>query len=411
MLYYFKFKNFKSYKDETILDMRAVNTNEFEESLLCDTKGEKILPVAVLYGPNGGGKSGVLEALVFLVSIIIRPKLFFKLNNKEKLSNPLFSFLIEYSPYLFDEESKNNPTEFEVLFGNEKTEFKYGISLLNNKIIEEYLYIRDFGTKKPTKIFERKNNEIDLGDVLKKEKVSIQVNEEVPYLSNLSIFTNIEIVESTMNWFENVLALNYANSNIENKMNVRILEDGKYKNRILKLLENMDIDVSDYRIEKVPSENEESANKIKLILKHNNYELNLKQESEGTKKLFNLLPFIIDILARGGVAIIDELSSKLHPKLIEYTIKLFKNKNINNKNAQLIFSSHDLTTMNRDVFRRDEIWFACKNEENASEIYCLYDIRDEKGERIKIQSAYNKQYIEGRYGADPYLKRILNWAE
>ena len=67
--------------------------------------------------------------------------------------------------------------------------------------------------------------------------------------------------------------------------------------------------------------------------------------------------------------------------------------------------------MNRDVFRRDEIWFACKNEENASEIYCLYDIRDEKGERIKIQSAYNKQYIEGRYGADPYLKRILNWEE
>lgn len=80
MLYYFKFKNFKSYKDENILDMRAVNTNEFEESLLCDTKGEKILPVAVLYGPNGGGKSGVLEALVFLVSIIIRPKLIIKKN-------------------------------------------------------------------------------------------------------------------------------------------------------------------------------------------------------------------------------------------------------------------------------------------------------------------------------------------
>ena len=90
---------------------------------------------------------------------------------------------------------------------------------------------------------------------------------------------------------------------------------------------------------------------------------------------------------------------------------LFKDRELNEKNAQLIFTSQDLITMNNKVFRRDEIWFACKNENKESEIYSLYEIRDENGDHIRANAAFYKQYLEGKYGADPYLENMLNWED
>ena len=104
----------------------------------------------------------------------------------------------------------------------------------------------------------------------------------------------------------------------------------------------------------------------------------------------------------------DELDAKLHPKLLRYIVSLFKNPKLNTKGAQLLFTSHDLTTMKNSVFRRDEIWFAALNKEHSSEIYSLYELRQEDNTRVKSTAAYDKQYLEGRYGADPYLSNMLN---
>ena len=110
----------------------------------------------------------------------------------------------------------------------------------------------------------------------------------------------------------------------------------------------------------------------------------------------------------GRLVIIDELDAKLHPKLLRYVISLFKNPGINMKGAQLLFTSHDMSTMKNTVFRRDEIWFAAENQEHGSELYSLYEIRREDNERVNYTAAYDKQYLEGRYGADPYLQNMLN---
>ena len=172
----------------------------------------------------------------------------------------------------------------------------------------------------------------------------------------------------------------------------------------------MDIDIYDYRTE----ENEDKKI-VNVFTKHkienNEYELNFKEESEGTRKIFSLIPNIIDALMNGGLLIMDELDAKLHPKLLKYIIMIFKDKNVNSKNAQIIFTSQDLITMNNQIFRRDEIWFACKNENKESEIYSLYEIRDEDGEHIRANASFSKQYLSGKYGADPYLSRMLNWEE
>ena len=105
--------------------------------------------------------------------------------------------------------------------------------------------------------------------------------------------------------------------------------------------------------------------------------------------------------------VIDELDAKLHPKLLRYVIMLFKNQTINRHGAQLLFTSHDMSTMKNTVFRRDEIWFAAEDEQHQSKIYSLSDIRQEDNTRIKNTAAYDKQYLEGRYGADPYLSNMI----
>ena len=138
-------------------------------------------------------------------------------------------------------------------------------------------------------------------------------------------------------------------------------------------------------------------------------ELNLSDESSGTKKLFGLLPFIAASLLTGTVLIIDELDAKIHPVLLRHIIMMFNDMSINRHKAQLIFTSHDLSTMNSEVFRRDEIWFVAKGNAQNSKLYSLVEFKNEKGESVRKDAKFDKQYLEGKYGADPCIKKIIDW--
>ena len=400
MLCQFTFKNFKSYKKETTIEMQAENTNEFEDTLIQSEKDDKkYLPVAVIYGPNGGGKSNVLEALVAVIGSIIAPILLVK--SKDKIYN------LPITPYKFSE--KKDSTDFEIFYQREKKEYRYQISYIEGNIIYESLYILTEGAKKPTKIYIRDEENIELGEELKKEKVNINNSLDIPFLSFLSISYDIETINKAVDFFMGTSLIN-CDESFENIFMQSILENNvEIKKQFIELLNNMDIDIIDYRIEKLIG----IDGAINIYTKHKvngkEYELSILEESKGTQKLFALLPRIIFALKNGNLTVIDEMDAKLHPKLIQYIIELFKDKTINTKGAQLIISSHDLSIMSKDVLRRDEILFAAKDEQGSSDIYSLYEIRDEKGDRIRKNAAYNKQYIEGRYGADPYLKRILDW--
>lgn len=401
MLCQFTFKNYKSYKNETTIEMQAENISEFKETLLKSTKdGKKFLPISVIYGPNAGGKSNALEALVSLIGSVIAPVIFVK--GGTKIDN------IPIVPYKFTSNPRET-TDFEIFYRINKNEYRYNISFLGEEIYYEALYILTENAKKPTKIFVRNKNKIEVGEELKKEKVNINNNINMPFLSFLAISYNIKTINIAIQFFLSTSLLNCSDDNFENILMHFMFEDPKIKEEFLKLLKIMDIDIIDYRVEKLP----DVKDGIKLFTKHrvNNeeYELNLYEESKGTQKLFALLPRIIISLKNGNLTVIDEMDAKLHPKLIQYIIELYKDKEINKKGAQLIITSHDLTTMTKDVFRRDEILFAAKDRENSSDIYSLYEIRDTNGQHISTKTAYNKQYMEGRYGADPYLQRILDW--
>ena len=177
--------------------------------------------------------------------------------------------------------------------------------------------------------------------------------------------------------------------------------------KLYKDVKEMDLDIVDFRVE------EKENDRIEVFTKHvvDEYEaeLNLFDESSGTKKLFGLLPFIAKSLLRGTTLVIDELDAKIHPVLLKYLIMTFSNMEKNKKGAQLIFTSHDLSTMNSEVFRRDEIWFVAKGNRQNSKLYSLVEFKNKKGESVRKDAKFDKQYLEGKYGADPYLRKIIDW--
>ena len=397
MLCQFSFQNFKSYKEETTFDLQATAISEFEESLIKREKCSNLLPVSVIYGPNGGGKSNLLQGLACLITTVVRPI--------HDLGNTREDIIIQQrfsaKPFLYDAETVEEPIEYRIFFRKGDYEYRYYLATLKDEIFAETLDRKTIGGKKPAQIFYREGEVITLGPTLSKEGVNTKVNEKMPYLSFLAINYNIPVIAEVQEWFESCIIRSYGNPIVE--MEVMFSEDTNVKKQIVTLLNDMGIDIEDYRFD-----SDEKQLYLKRTIAGKPYELSLGEESDGTRKLIAALPAILIALQEGRLVIIDELDAKLHPKLLRYVISLFKNPKVNKNGAQLLFTSHDMSTMKNTVFRRDEIWFAALNEKRSSEIYSLYEIRHEDNERVKSTAAFDKQYLEGRYGADPYLQNMLS---
>lgn len=396
MLCQFSFQNFKSYKRETTLDFQAATLPEFNETLITEDKAADVLPVSVIYGPNGGGKSNLLQALSCVISTVVKPVNELGKNRRDFILQQK----IEAVPFLFDETSMDEPTEFRMFFRINGKEYCYYIALKKDEIISESLYRKAVTGKKSAMIFEREADSITLGYTVSRKSINTSVNPKMPYLSFLAINYDISVISEVMAWFESCIIRSYANPIVEHQ--IMLIKDAPYKDQFIRALQDMDIDITDYRYDE---ENQQLF--MKRVLDSHEYELSFSEESDGTRKLIAALPVILLALREGRLVIIDELDAKLHPKLLRYVISLFKNKKINRFGAQLLFTSHDMYTLRNTVFRRDEIWFAAENEFHESEIYSLHEIRGENNDRIKNTAAYDKQYLEGRYGADPYLSNML----
>lgn len=396
MLCQFSFQNFKSYRGETTLDFQAATLPEFRETLITEERAVDLLPVSVIYGPNGGGKSNLLQALSCVISAIVKP-----VNELEKSrQNLILQQKVDAVPFLFDQTSASEPVEFRIFFRIAKNEYCYYIAFKDDEVISESLYRKQVTGKKSATIFERETDGITLGPSINKKSINTSVNPKMPYLSFLAINYDIPVISEVMTWFESCIIRSYADPMVEHQ--IMLAKDAPSKNQFIRVLNDMDIDITDYRYDE---------DRKLLFVKRNvgsaEYELPFSDESDGTRKLIAALPVILLALREGRLVIIDELDAKLHPKLLKYVILLFKNKEINKYGAQLLFTSHDMYTLKNTVFRRDEIWFAAENDAHESEIYSLHEIRGEDNERIKSTAAYDKQYLEGRYGADPYLSDML----
>lgn len=193
MLLQFSFQNYCSFRDEAILDFQATSISEFDENLIRVGGDQKAaLPVAVIYGPNAGGKSTVISALASLITTVVTPIM---VSRGIKLSNVV---LPRRKPFLFDATSPQNPIRFEVYFRKDNFDYRYGLSMLNDNVYEEYLFSRKVGNKKPTMLFTRNDKNVILGAELKKSSANISVNDQMPYLSFLEINYNFSTIQNVV---------------------------------------------------------------------------------------------------------------------------------------------------------------------------------------------------------------------
>ena len=404
MLIRFNLKNFKSFKNENCLDMEATSLKEHEYNVTKTDNGD-YLKVSAIYGANASGKTNVLQAFGYMKRRIL-------VSDDSKKNSPIdeeniYSFMINDEPI---------GLEVEILAKNNKI-YKYGFEVAKDKIISEWLYEKRINKFYP--IFERENNNV----TMKANKISelINIDEKTLFLNIYSkIDKNNVDFNNVYEWFINATYLNLGDPDFEKFINERIslkiLIDESYKKELLKFIKTFDngivgIKITPNSIEAVKNNN--GVIDLKVIHKGEDGKqvaLPFDLESNGTRKMFHLFDFFMDALKNGMVLFVDELDAKLHPLLTRYIINLFHNSDTNKGNGQLIYSTHDTVNLNKETFRRDEIWFAEKDKDGISEIYALSDyvLEDDKnsGKKVRNDATYNKDYLTGRYGAIPVLEEF-----
>ena len=384
--------------------MEVTSLKEHEYNIVKTENGD-YLKIAAIYSANASGKINVLQAFSYMKKKVL-------VNDDSRINNNLseeniFTFRINNEPISL---------EVEILAENNKI-YKYGFEVLNNASISGLLYEKR--VNKFYEIFDRTNNNIEVKD--NKLLGLANVDEKTLFLNVFAkIDKNNEDFNNVYNWFIDANYLDLGDPNFENVLNnrisLKIIEDKKYKEELLKFIKTFDATIESINIS--PNSLEELKNTsgvIKVELVHNGEDGNKKAlplvlESNGTMKMFHLFDFLMDTLRNGRVLFVDELDAKLHPLLTRYIINLFHNSEKNIGNGQLIYSTHDTVNLNKETFRRDEIWFVEKDKNGVSELYSLSDyiIEDENGNAKKVRNdaTYNKDYLTGRYGAIPVLKDI-----
>ena len=417
MLLQFYFSNYRSFEGEGILDMRASGSNELSLHIR-NTLNEKVLPVTAIYGANASGKSSVFEAFQFMIWCVLE-SLSFSDDNKK---NP---YKLKVDSFKFSE-SREKPSEFEINYidkkGKKELYYNYGFKIDNSGILEEYLASNTkTGVKRNedyTYIFKRERNQkLYLDSSVEKFRENLEISlKDKTLLVSLGAKLNIDEFIRVRTWFINTEVINFSNSLygalLENILPNNIIESEEVRKNLVSFINSFDDSIIDIEVEKISAIDENDKDNYRVFTIHKSDKgtstarISMNEESSGTKKMFSLYQTLLDVLEKGGVFFADELDIKLHPLLMRNILLTFTDKEKNSNNAQLIFTTHNTIYMDMDLLRRDEIWFVEKDN-GVSKLYSLDDITNEKGEKVRKDSNYEKHYLLGNYGAIPNLKNLL----
>ena len=412
MLIDFKVKNYRSIKDEQDLNMTSSKHKEHLDTHTFETNTSTpmhLLKTAAIYGANAAGKSNFIKALKAMQEIVVYSATKYQRGN-----------LLPVTPFLFDTASKTEPTEFEVTFLADGVRYQYGFSATKEYIVEEWLIAYPKG--RPQNWFARVLNtktinlsyEWQFGEKFTGQKQLWQESTRANALFlSTAIQLNSEQLKPVFDWFDKTLRITGVGGwNL--KYTIELYKQNKHKESILEFLRMADMDIDDIEIEEKRVTNEQSAEaaswhnyfypqNVKMWHKDNSgnkVALDLKDESDGTQKLFAFIGPWLDSLEKGHVLLIDELHDNFHPLMVKFLVDLFHSNITNKSNAQLIFTTHETSILSQDVFRRDQIWF-CEKKNKATELYSLVEFKARKG-----VTDLEKAYLSGRYGALPYFKNI-----
>ena len=414
MLIQFSFKNYKSFREEVTLDLSATKITEFSERVVT-AGGEKILPVAAIYGANASGKSNIYSALAYMSEYVADS---FKYGGEEKKFERY-----KPTPFLFDSTSADADSTFEVYFTipedkNERT-YNYGFCVDKEGVTEEWFNSKAKSARKFSRVFYRNRNEeeLDLSGLPKNSRENIKIALEKQVLvASLGAKLKISKCKIIRDWF----LMNefadfgdpFTNIFLSHRLPGGFVDDKRIQKKVIEFFSSFDEQIKNFKVEKVPSEGEVQEDQYTIKALHKKIdsdemaEIPLGAESAGTLKMFALYPELQEVLEHGSVFFIDELNARLHPLLVRNFLLTFLNPEINVNHAQLVFTTHDTWQLSNQLLRRDEIWFVEKDGRGVSTLYSLADFVDEDGSHIRKDESYEKNYMIGKYGAIPTLKSM-----
>ena len=396
MLVQFMVKNVLSFREETVLDMTAVNAyREHESNLIDNGTKEKFLRVAAIYGANASGKSNLYMAMYYFQRIIVE-----SLNNID--NDSITAIKKYYEPFKFEKNKENS--EFQIIMIIDEYEYKYGYEYNEKSIVAEWLYRKSLKTNRTVTIFERTSDNVEFGASVR--KICDIYKEHIPAETLLLSFFN-KLNKIKTNIFSKVYdgimdTLVVPTNSCENpKFLYAFLPQmiDHEKEKLVEFLSAIDTGIKDIRYD-------DREKEIHFTTTHkgkdnHDYSLDLFFESEGTIKSIMLFIHARITILNNSSIFIDELNTKLHPLLLKFIIDLFYDKN---SKAQLIYTTHDTTLMDRKFFRRDQIWFVQKDKFGYSELSALSDFK------VRSDASFEKDYLAGVYGGIPNLKEF-EWKE
>jgi hypothetical protein len=418
MLIEFSVGNYRSFKNRVTLSMVVANITTKDKELDSNNlfsvdNNIKLLKSATIYGANASGKSNLIKAFGFMRKFVLN-------SSRESLSTDP----IQVERFRLNTETENEPSFFEVIFYLNEKRYRYGFEVDEQKVHSEWLYHANI---KETKLFTRNQDGFSISKVFKEGKGLVERTRDNALFLSVVDQWNGSISQSISEWFKKIILISgledvgYRVFTME-----QISKGGKLGNGIITFIKEMDLAISDLRIEQVKMSEETLPPNIPQEFKnlflnfdysatvttsHKKYDNDLKpvaveefdldkNESEGTQKLFAFAGPLLHTLRNGLILIVDELDARFHPLITCSIIRLFNSNITNPHNAQLIFVTHDTNLLNNKLFRRDQIWFTEKSRFGTTDLYSLaeYKVRDD--------ASYESDYISGRYGAIPYLGDI-----
>lgn len=438
MLIEFRIANFRSFKEEQTFSLVASKDTTHPENLI--PYKFNLLKAAAIYGPNASGKSNLIKAIAFMEKFIRISAT--RMNQGDEISG--------INPFRLTSDLRDQPSSFEVDIIIDKTRFKYGFSATRERVYDEWLnaYLPN---KKKQRWLERWFDQQTLqtkwvfgGPLKTAGKILRERTRDNGLALSRGAEQNIEHLNRLFLWFRKslwVFDLSDRPEHLLMQTAMHLKEDQSFRNRIVQMIQHADLSIDEISIVEesfrlpdvdVPQDAPENIKAVlqafslairetlgdkglsrltiqtahrmhgSSICEQFNFE---EEESNGTQRFFALAGPLLDALDKGAIVVVDELDCSMHPLLTRRLIELFQSPELNTKGAQLVFTTHDSTLMDPELFRRDQIWLVEKNRSGASEIFSLYDF-DSK-DRPRNTEAFQRNYLAGRYGGVPKFGPIF----
>jgi AAA15 family ATPase/GTPase len=416
MLVYFKVGNYKSVKNPLVINFAASSITELKGSNTLKKNKKEFLRSVLLYGANAGGKSKIIEALVFFR--------YFILSSAGDRTSKAF---IGTEAFALNTDTRNAPSFFEAEFIIDKATFRYGFEADEREVKKEWLLQVKATTVKPYFLRIGQNFDIDHKRFENTERLEEKTRPNALFLSVADQW-NAPLGQKIINWFDSIYTVHGMMDHLYKEATTEMLKDSRYQRIINSLMQTADLGINSIEAMKIPedlkalvfenfpeSEKENIRRNMEedptpIVTYHDLYDQSGKvvervpfalksHESEGTRKYYNLIGILLIAVLEGRLVIIDELDARMHTLLTKAILQLFNSDEIHS-DAQLLAVSHDTALLDSKQLRRDQIYFVEKDNFGSTRVISLIEYK------VRKESPFDKNYLEGKFGGIPFIKNL-----